>query len=726
MSGPAPPVNPKAPKQPTMEELLDEIKKLKARNAKDPGEIIRPDQPKMWDGEAAELDGFFLQLELYFRFFPTKLKEDHDKVMYAGTRLGGAARRWFEAYLRDWFENDDPDDREQETMNILTSFDNFQIGLTDAFGKIDKERDIIQRLKTLVQKGSAAGYAAKFRELASHLDWDDQPLMAAFYDGLKEEVKDKIFEHDEPKNLTKYIELAVRIDNRLYERRQQKKNVRNGWNYVKKDQKANQGARRAPPPSTAHGSHSGPMELGAVEKRKCYNCGTPGHLANQCRKPKKQQDWKPVPDSKKQLGAAEKATIPTATKTLGMIRGETIQTGTIVQTFQIRPGPVFNQLLPEEEMKQKSIARQNKARYEAEFQNLKERYERYEKILKVGPLTACEYVFCYDNQILRHIEGNKKRYIEAKNHLLAEHEEVRAFYQHQRRHQNPNKDRTLTIYGRTTEEAMKAHTSHYRLPRYVQWAPMINHAKLSWASCYDVQCPMHWQEKVRYNTFPWPDGKIPEIYTKEQAQRFTIRKYQNEGFTVMVENLAEYPPECVIDGAPVEECLEYQCKIHADAKIEQWHEQKEAEEEAAEECGFDIKKCYNWNCPNHLENKQIALDEARSSDDDENVAKSHLKEVEKWEDELRQLEKQNQEKKGKTPEFRSNIKLPDPETLKEWDEGYDKLIQEKELIGEWMEDMQQKGISDPQQEDFEKWTLQRQEKESQERVNQAKNKYNHL
>ena len=42
--------------------------------------------------------------------------------------------------------------------------------------------------------------------------------MLAFYEGLKEEVKDELYRDEEPNTLTKYIAIAIRINNRQYAR----------------------------------------------------------------------------------------------------------------------------------------------------------------------------------------------------------------------------------------------------------------------------------------------------------------------------------------------------------------------------------------------------------------------------------------------------------------------------------------------------------------------------
>ena len=50
--------------------------------------------------------------------------------------------------------------------------------------------------------------------------------MAIFEDSLREEVKDKLVRVDRPTDLSRMIELAVKIDNRLYERRRERDDTR--------------------------------------------------------------------------------------------------------------------------------------------------------------------------------------------------------------------------------------------------------------------------------------------------------------------------------------------------------------------------------------------------------------------------------------------------------------------------------------------------------------------
>ena len=86
------------------------------------------------------------------------------------------------------------------------------------------KRTAYRNLRELRQKGSASDYASQFRQIAVSLGgWNDEPLKFLFYDRLKEVIKDKLYIEDWPETLDEYIAMAVRIDNRLYARRLEKR-----------------------------------------------------------------------------------------------------------------------------------------------------------------------------------------------------------------------------------------------------------------------------------------------------------------------------------------------------------------------------------------------------------------------------------------------------------------------------------------------------------------------
>ncbi|KAJ1330714.1 hypothetical protein BSLG_009166 [Batrachochytrium salamandrivorans] len=63
-------------------------------------------------------------------------------------------------------------------------------------------------------------------QLTADLDWNDSALRAQFYFGLSYEIKDALVHFDTPSTLSLAIQQAIKVDNRLYERRLERTEVR--------------------------------------------------------------------------------------------------------------------------------------------------------------------------------------------------------------------------------------------------------------------------------------------------------------------------------------------------------------------------------------------------------------------------------------------------------------------------------------------------------------------
>ena len=250
----------------------------------------------------------FLSSGIILWFNAERFPTDKHKVLFASTYLRGPALEWFNSFITD-FLNNKPDKKDNDTVEVTQNYSNFKNKLRQVFGNFDKKHLAERMMQSLWQTGSAANYASKFQQVAAQTQWEAVSLVAQFYKRLKDRVKDNIAQVNWPSQLQLRITLAIRIDDRQYERELEKKGT---YNFGKKD--------RYQKSSKKNRYGMVPMELDTTKKRnqspwkethKCYNCEKFGHLAKVCKgkkqanatQSKKKKKKKREPNKDKQLNA---------------------------------------------------------------------------------------------------------------------------------------------------------------------------------------------------------------------------------------------------------------------------------------------------------------------------------------------------------------------------------------------------------------------------------------
>ena len=147
---------------------------------------------------------------------PQKYPTAEAYVEFIGTLLSGAVLSWFSPLLK-------------KNSPILADLDNFLVEF-NIFGDIDRIQIAITKFRSLQQKPRAAlTYAVEFRFFANDVDWDNNALINTFRWGLQDDVKDLFLNMLDLTSLSKAIMQAVRCDNSLFERQQERRSTQGSY-----------------------------------------------------------------------------------------------------------------------------------------------------------------------------------------------------------------------------------------------------------------------------------------------------------------------------------------------------------------------------------------------------------------------------------------------------------------------------------------------------------------
>ena len=234
--------------------------------------------PDTFSGDRAKYNNFIGQVKLYIAYYPHRFTTEKSKILFVGSFLKEAAFAWFDPYLK-------------RDLPGWDTFEKFEFALKNVFGDVDEEATASRTLSSLKQKGSAAQYTSEFIQVSSKLSWDNNALAFAYYKGLKDSVKDELARLERIENLSKLAETAIKIDNRLHERRQERKGVHT---HIAKSESPHE--------------HHDPMDLDATtfgriskfekDRRRrhglCLYCGSSAHLLPKCtRRPNQLKTFRP-------------------------------------------------------------------------------------------------------------------------------------------------------------------------------------------------------------------------------------------------------------------------------------------------------------------------------------------------------------------------------------------------------------------------------------------------
>jgi hypothetical protein len=260
--------------------------------------------PETFNGQRDLLNAFITECTLIFELQPSRFPNDRTMIGYMVALLRGTAlmavRPHLVAEIRPVF---------------LQSYVSFIDYLKTNFGDPDEKGTARRRIKGLRQTTSASAYFSEFQQYIAILGWMDQdPIIDKAIEGLKSTLKDELARHGKrPDTLTELIEFIIPLDNRLFEREQEKHreqgdksgNGRRGQGSgnnttttpnstsaqmfsTKLDEtRPQQGTTvsQTTTPSTYRrtpGRLTDEVKQGRMDRGECLWCGIGGHLAREC------------------------------------------------------------------------------------------------------------------------------------------------------------------------------------------------------------------------------------------------------------------------------------------------------------------------------------------------------------------------------------------------------------------------------------------------------------
>lgn len=169
-------------------------------------------EPRVFTGKASDVPGFIAEVSDGVELQRAQLPTDRDKCFYMGTYLGnGSPKLWYASVKAN-------------QPYLLQNFTSFCEAFKSHFGDQDLAGTAYRKIQALRQTDSVGAYSSRFHELLIHLNWTDDSKIAAFYSGLKDEIKDILVSNLSPPTAFKdYVDLAMKIDNRIRQREFERK-----------------------------------------------------------------------------------------------------------------------------------------------------------------------------------------------------------------------------------------------------------------------------------------------------------------------------------------------------------------------------------------------------------------------------------------------------------------------------------------------------------------------
>ncbi|KAH9263040.1 hypothetical protein BASA83_013656 [Batrachochytrium salamandrivorans] len=214
--------------------------------------------PDKFDGTRKHFRGFINQLELVFQLQSDRYNTDQKMIATLGTLLTGNALAWYNPYLEKphLYEYD------------LSAWPRFKEKLRATFGEINQPSLQNSNFAPLGRETILRYLCGFVPPINSRSRLERLCPSSQFYFGLSYEIKDALVHFDTPSTLSLAVQQAIKVDNRLYERRLERTEIQYDMDI--------DFARRGPLTSEERQQR--------MSRGLCLVCGQSGHLKANCPK----------------------------------------------------------------------------------------------------------------------------------------------------------------------------------------------------------------------------------------------------------------------------------------------------------------------------------------------------------------------------------------------------------------------------------------------------------
>ena len=230
--------------------------------------------PERFTGDSTRFAAFMSQCQLHFLCKPQVFVSDASKVAFILSYLGGVAADWSIPLI----EQNDP---------ILYDFSAFKTAMTRLFAKHVFIQSSDNELLNLRQGSrDLVTYITSFNRLVAETHWPEEKRTSLFYRGLRDDLKDALSHIvDLPEDCAEFINLVVRLDHRLGERKGERPRGDTRLIVLKSEKKDPENKNSDTEPMQIGGIR-GPLSSEEKDRRRkanlCLYCGRPGHFARDC------------------------------------------------------------------------------------------------------------------------------------------------------------------------------------------------------------------------------------------------------------------------------------------------------------------------------------------------------------------------------------------------------------------------------------------------------------